>query len=82
MPFVANQQIRHNHVLAYNPGDPVHPDNVARHGYDKAGLVDWIEPDADGRPEALQNDRGAVFTDKHDEDQAAPLANPEKKGGK
>jgi hypothetical protein len=37
--WVAVQQILHNGVLAYNPGDPVPASNVSKHGYDSNGLV-------------------------------------------
>lgn len=37
--WVAVQPIQFNGVLAYLPGEPVPVSNVARYGYDQAGLV-------------------------------------------
>lgn len=37
--YVSVEQIWHDGVLAYDAGGPVPASNVARHGYDKAGLV-------------------------------------------
>lgn len=48
--FKAKSAIRHNGVLAYNPGDPVPAANVRKHGYLEMGLVEEI-PEADRPPE-------------------------------
>lgn len=84
--YVANQPIRHGWALAFNTGDPVPEDNVLAHGYLDDGLVDPVDADADGRPEALQTeaDREAV-KQQVDADEAIaaapapkPPANPRK----
>jgi hypothetical protein len=52
--FVAIAPIKHDGVLAYQPGDPVHRDNVEANGYDVGGQVVHLkdyDPDEYGGPE-------------------------------
>ncbi|GGM53244.1 hypothetical protein ACFFX1_55000 [Dactylosporangium sucinum] len=44
MPWYANQKIRQGTALAYDVGHPVPATNVELHGYDRDGLVTWVEP--------------------------------------
>lgn len=43
MPYRATSIIEFNGSRAFNPGDPVPDDNVERHGYLEAGLVEVVE---------------------------------------
>jgi hypothetical protein len=59
--WVATQQIYVGTALAYNEGDPVPASNVARHGYDKAGLA--ARRSTNEGKAALQRVRESVLTE-------------------
>jgi hypothetical protein len=44
VPWYATQQIRQGTALAYDVGHRVPDSNVETHGYDRDGLVAWVEP--------------------------------------
>lgn len=76
MPWYANQQIPHGATLAYDVGHIVPPTNVERHGYDRDGLVDWVEPGEHYQAEPAPSPQMGVFLNAPVQPDTAPAAEP------